>query len=283
MKSIRSSIITLLTDFGLDDFFVGAMKGVILNINPTAKIIDITHTIKPQDIRSAAFSLAESCGEFPEGTVHVAVVDPGVGSTRKPILVVAENHLFVGPDNGIFSFIYNDKNVENVIHITNDQYFRKPVSNTFHGRDIFSPVAAWISSGLDPVKLGPPISDFVTFNILKPDLHSSKSTGLDPAEAVMVQGHVIHIDRFGNLITNLTSTELPSEKIQAGIQIIVNGRKISQVQSHFAGAPPGKVFAVFGSTGRLEIAVNQGSAEKVLEASADTLVEVVQLKGGNTD
>ena len=236
------SAITLLTDFGTTDYFVGAMKGVILSVNPQAVIVDITHEIPAQDVAAGAFTLLAAYDAFPEGTIHVAVVDPGVGSERRAIVVTAGKHFFVGPDNGIFSYIYDRNPSHQTLHITNERYFRQPVSNTFHGRDIFAPVAAALSTGLDASSLGPPISDPIRF---------FKS----------VQPHIIHIDRFGNLITNITR-----ERFREGMRLLVNGRVISAFRNFFGenvGAAD-EPFAIWGSAGFLEIAVNGRSAAEFL-------------------
>jgi hypothetical protein len=234
--------ITLLTDFGTADYFVGAMKGVILSINPQAVMVDITHDIPAQHVAAGAFTLLAAYDVFPEGTIHVAVVDPGVGSTRRPIVVSAGKHLFVGPDNGIFSYIYDRNPSFEAFHITAAKYFRQPVSNTFHGRDIFAPVAAALSTGVDPSSLGPRFSDPI--QILK-----------------SVEPHIIHIDRFGNLITNITR-----DQFKDGMRLVVNGKVISAHRSFF-GENVGEMdepFAIWGSAGLLEIAVNGQSAAEVL-------------------
>ena len=235
--------ITLLTDFGTADYFVGAMKGAILSINPQAVIVDITHEIPAQDVAAGAWQLLAAYYTFPEGTIHVAVVDPGVGSSRRPIVVVAGNHLFVGPDNGIFTYIY-DRNADfQVIHITNEKYFRRPVSTTFHGRDIFAPVAAALSTGVDPSFLGPRISDPI--RLLK-----------------SVEPQVIHIDRFGNLITNITR-----DGLKEGAKLSVNRHVISVFKQFFGEeiGEPDEPFAIWGSAGFLEIAVNGRSAAEFLQ------------------
>ena len=152
-------LITLLTDFGTADYFVGAMKGVIFSINPTARVVDITHEIPPHDIRAGAFTLHAVYKSFPPQTIHVAVVDPGVGSTRRPILVVGGDQFFVGPDNGLFGYVYEREPRCRVFHLTREEYFRRPVSQTFHGRDIFAPVAAALSRGVEPPELGDEIKD----------------------------------------------------------------------------------------------------------------------------
>jgi hypothetical protein len=264
----QSGIITLITDFGLDDFFVGAMKGVILSINPSATIVDLTHTMKPHDIPAAAFTLAQAYRAFPHGTIHVVVVDPGVGSARKPLLVASRQFAFVGPDNGVFSFIYEQGEAEAVIQITSEHYFRKPVSQTFHGRDIFAPVAAWLSRGLNPDGFGHRITEYVKCDLPQPHM-------IGPTH---IRGQVIHIDRFGNLITNLTGNQLTAKILDAGIELVVADHTIGTIQTHFAENPSGEPFALFGSTGRLEIAVYLDSAEKLLNASIGTPVDVLLSK-----
>ena len=234
--------ITLLTDFGTADYFVGAMKGAILSINPQAVIVDITHEIPAQDVAAGAFTLLAAFDTFPEGTVHVAVVDPGVGSQRRPIVVTAGKHLFVGPDNGIFTHIFDRDSSFKAFHITDEKYFRQPVSNTFHGRDIFAPVAAALSTGIDPTFLGPRISDPVRL-----------SKSMEP--------QIIHIDRFGNLITNITR-----DQFKDGTQLRVNGTVIGAFRNFF-GENVGETdepFAIWGSAGFLEIAINGGSAAQLL-------------------
>lgn len=265
LSAMTSQIITLTTDFGPNDFFVGAMKGVILAVNPSATIVDLTHLIQPHDIRAAAFMVAQAYREFPPGTVHAVVVDPGVGSARRPLLVVTPRYAFVGPDNGVFSFIYAEEEVEACIHVTTEHYFRKPVSQTFHGRDLFAPVAAWLSKGLDPDCFGTRINDYVKFDLPHPEIIS----------LTHIRGHVIHIDRFGNLITNLTEKDLPPSTFRAGAKLMVNDHTITRFQSHFAQESSGEPFALFGSTGRLEIAVYLDSAEKAFGASVGTIVDVM--------
>jgi S-adenosylmethionine hydrolase len=234
--------ITLLTDFGTADYFVGAMKGVILSINPQAVIVDITHEIPAQDVAAGAFTLLAAYDAFPAGTIHVAVVDPGVGSARRPIVVSAGEYLFVGPDNGLFTYIFDRHSSFEAFHISEKKYFHHSVSNTFHGRDIFAPVAAALSTGVDPSSLGPRISDPVRL-----------STPAGP--------QIIHIDRFGNLITNITR-----DQFRPGTKLVVNGTVISAFRNFF-GENVGRAdepFAIWGSAGFLEIAVNGGSAAELL-------------------
>src|SRR6266446_7336489 len=208
------SIITLLTDFGSQDYFVGAMKGAILSINRHALIIDITHEIPPQDIETAAFSLLATYKDFPAGTIHVAVVDPGVGSTRKPILIECGEQFFVGPDNGIFSWICEREGSGRAIHLTNEAFFRHPVSATFHGRDIFAPVAAALSNGVVLEEFGDPVKDYVRL----------ESLAVKTVADGQVEARIIHIDRFGNCVTNLTRQHVSDASFKTGAKLSLNGR-----------------------------------------------------------
>jgi hypothetical protein len=258
----RQSIITLLTDFGSQDYFVGAMKGAILSVNPAAQIVDITHEIPPQDIEAAAFNLLAVYKDFPAGTIHVAVVDPGVGSTRKPILIDCGEQLFVGPDNGIFSWICEREGSARAIHLTNEEFFRRPLSTTFHGRDIFAPVAAALSKGVAMTEFGEKLSDYVRLDPLL------------PAAAGRVAGRVIHIDRFGNCITNLTRAHLGGDRAASGAKLVINGRELTSFrQSYSEGAPDGDdLFFLLGSAGFLEIAARNSSAATILNAQRGNAV-----------
>ncbi|HEX6042875.1 MAG TPA: SAM-dependent chlorinase/fluorinase [Pyrinomonadaceae bacterium] len=244
------SVITLLTDFGTADYFVGAMKGVILSINPKAVIVDITHEVPPQDVAAGAFTLLAAYDTFPKGTIHVAVVDPGVGSTRRPIVVSAGDHLFVGPDNGLLTHVYDRAPAFEAFHITASEHFRQPVSTTFHGRDIFSPVAAALSNGVEPSSLGPPISAPVRLSI------ANKPT-------------IIHIDHFGNLITNITRDQFN------GTRLAINGQVISSFRKFFGEASDDEPFGIWGSAGLLEIAVNRGSAADTLGVKRGDEVQIL--------
>lgn len=234
--------ITLLTDFGTADYFVGAMKGAILSVNPQAVIVDITHEIPAQDVAAGAFTLLAAYNTFPAGTIHVAVVDPGVGSSRRPIVVSAGGYVFVGPDNGVFTHIYDRETSFEVFHITATEHFRHPVSTTFHGRDIFAPIAAALSTGVDPGSLGVPIPDPIRL-----------PTTTEP--------HIIHIDRFGNLITNIRRNAF-----KEGATLVINGQTISTLRNFFGEEVGGaeEPFAIWGSAGFLEIAVNGRSAAEIL-------------------
>ena len=251
-------IITLLTDFGTSDYFVGAVKGVILSLNPRARVVDLTHDIAPQEIEAAAFTLLAAYKSFPKGTVHVAVVDPGVGSTRRGIAVAAADQVFVGPDNGIFSYIYDRESKFRIYELSNEKFFRETVSPTFHGRDIFAPVAAAISNGVKPARLGRQVKDPVRLTPLTPVLADSR-----------IRSRIIHVDRFGNCITNITPEVLTQEMIDAGAHLLVKGKKITSFRAFFAekSGSRGGLFAFWGSAGFLEIAVANGSAAKVLNAT----------------
>jgi S-adenosylmethionine hydrolase len=242
-------IIALLTDFGTQDYFTGAMKGAILRINSDAKIVDITHDIAPQDIHSAAFTLRSCYGDFPEKTIFVAVVDPGVGSTRRAILVKTEKYYFIAPDNGLLSFVFDKEKDFRVFELTDEKFFRHPISRTFHGRDVFAPVAAHLSNGIKPNEFGREIKDFIRFQTARPRRISD-----DRFEA-----EVIHIDRFGNLITNLRKEDLPEN-----FSVVINGKLIDRLQNFYIEAESGDSFMIFGSAGFLEIAAFQNSASKLL-------------------
>ena len=234
-------MITLLTDFGTADYFVGAVKGAILSVNPKTVIADITHEIPPQDIEAGAFTLLACYNTFPAGTIHMAVVDPGVGSERRPIIVSANEQFFVGPDNGIFSYICDREASHRTFHITAEKYFRPSPSTTFHGRDIFAPVAAALSKGVKPEKLGREIDDEVR---------------LESLDRVT---RIIHIDRFGNCITNITRDQL-----KPGAGLLINSKTIRDFRQFYGEDSSSKPFAILGSAGFFEISVNGNSAAKTL-------------------
>ena len=240
-------IITLTTDFGTSDWFVGTMKGVILGLQPRAHLVDITHEIPTGDIRAGAFALAASHGFFPRGTVHVAVVDPGVGSRRRAIAVQTTNSIFVGPDNGVLSLALAREKIKAVHQITNEQLFRRPVSNTFHGRDLFAPVAAYLSKGLALGRVGAPLKEIVKLNWPEPQRTANS-----------IRGEITYIDRFGNTITNIGNTMLAS-LTEGACEIILKGKRLCGVQPFYQAVPSGNAVAVPGSSGFLELAINAGS------------------------
>src|SRR5919199_3351856 len=232
-------IVTLLTDFGTADYFVGAMKGAVLAVNPRAQVVDITHEIPPQDVEAAAFTLLAAFDAFPPGTVHVAVVDPGVGSARRAVVVEGGGHLFVGPDNGVFGHVYERLGRFRVFHAVEERFFREPVSTTFHGRDVFAPVAGALSRGTHPSELGPEVTDFVRLPFAAPFQR----------DASTLVATVIHIDRFGNCVTNVAPRDLGEEAAARGVRLVVGGREITSFRRFFADdtGAPGEPFAVWGS------------------------------------
>jgi S-adenosylmethionine hydrolase len=250
---LADPIITLTTDFGTSDHLVGALKGVILNINPAARIVDINHNVAPFDILDGALTLANAYSYFPSRTIHVVVVDPGVGTERRPILVSGEKQFFVAPDNGVLSMIY-EREPCTVRHITAEHYFLNPISPTFHGRDIFAPTAAWLSKTLQTEAFGEAVTDFVRFTMPK-----AKSNGQ------AVKGVVLRVDAFGNLMTNLKAEDIPIGALGGGaIKLAVNGKQVLKFAQTFALGNPGEPIAVLGSAGYVEIAVNRGSAARTL-------------------
>lgn len=261
----RKALITMTTDFGDADYFVPAMKGAIYSINPAADIVDITHSIPPHDIYSAAFTVMCCYADFPKNTIHLVVVDPGVGSARRPIMVMIDDYTFIGPDNGVFSYIYQRAHVNRIVHLTTEHYFRHPVSDTFHGRDIFAPCAAYTSKLVDWRMMGEGISDPVRFNIPTPAVLSEEQ----------IRGTVLHVDRFGNLITNITPSELTEERIRGGARVRIGKHENLRVLTHFAEANQNELFAYFGSAGFLEIAVQRQSAARIAEARRGVEVEVL--------
>lgn len=246
-------IITLLTDFGLKDPYVGIMKGVILGLNPKASLVDLTHQVGPGDIVRAARIIRESFSFFPSGTIHVAVVDPGVGTNRKPILVKSRNHFFVGPDNGLFWPIIKTDPQVLLIHLTRKEFFLPHISRTFHGRDIFAPVAGHLSLGADPSKMGEIIEDLMSL----PD-----AAPIQQGETLL--GRAVGIDHFGNIITNIHRDDLTRFVGSRQMVIRVGKARINGIVETYADGAKGKLLALFGSTDHLELAVNSGRADSLL-------------------
>ena len=273
------ALITLLTDFGAADYFVGALKGAILTANRRAQVVDITHEIPPHDIQAGAFTLLAAYGSFPPGTIHVAVVDPGVGSARRPLLISTRSYCFVGPDNGLFSYVCEREGAVRVYHLTNEKFFLPPVSATFHGRDIFAPVAGALSNNVPADAFGELVDDYVQLAPLAPE----RAAG---AEEEAWSARIIHADRFGNLVTNITRRELAGEDIGRGVRLEIGGREISAFRHFYAEAAGGtqkeegaggELFAIWGSAGFLEIAAERASAAQLLKAERGQRVRVVRL------
>lgn len=256
-------LITLTTDFGTSDHFTGVMKGVIMGIAPLARIVDITHEIDPFEITAGAFVIAQAYRYFPKRTIHVIVVDPGVGSARRPILAEMAGQYFVAPDNGVLAMIFSREPQKRVRHITAGKYFLQPVSRTFHGRDIFAPVAAHLAAGVKPAKFGKTIDNYVKLNFDRPSRTGKR----------VWTGTVLKIDRFGNLITNLHIDEFPDVRTRP-FDLLAGLQPIRRLALTFSECNPGELFVVEGSSGYLEVAANQGSAAKMLGCGVGSPVEL---------
>ena len=250
------SIITLTTDFGLSDGYVGMMKGVILTIASGAQLVDISHEIAPQQVRQAAYVLHAAAPYFPAGTIHVAVVDPGVGSARRALVVRTPRGFFVGPDNGVFTLCLADAPDAECHAITNPAYGLPRVSATFHGRDVFAPAAAHLARGVHPAEFGPRIDDPVKFTLPRPVPQPDGSW----------LAHVLYADHFGNLVTSATQDLL----LDLGpVEILIGARRIARIVRTFADASPGDLVTLLGSSGHLEIAVVNGNAAQTLGLGPD--------------
>jgi S-adenosyl-L-methionine hydrolase (adenosine-forming) len=241
-------LVTLTTDFGTADHFTGAMKGVILSIAPSVQIVDITHEIRAFDILDGGFAIAQSYRYFPKKTIHVIVVDPGVGSTRRPLLVEMAGQYFIAPDNGVLSLIFAHERGK-ARHITNQRYFLNPLSRTFHGRDVFAPVAAHLAAGVPASRFGPRIEDHLRLNFDPPARQDRRTW----------TGCVLKIDRFGNIITNFHIDEFPQLHTRP-FELKIGSARVRRLALTFTECPPGELFGIIGSSGYLEVAVNQGSA-----------------------
>lgn len=252
-------VITLTTDFGISDPFVSIMKGIILNICPATTIVDITHNISPQDIRQGSFILKSSYCYFPKGTIHLCVVDPSVGSLRKPILIQTENYFFIGPDNGLFTYIIEDENILTVIELTEQNYWLKNISQTFHGRDIFSPVAAYLAKGEKLNGFGKPVKKE---ELVKVPIYKPIKTGNNYI------GKVQYIDHFGNIITNI-----PNDLVKSKIQGKIRNIEFTGLMSSFAFIEPNKLGSINGSSGYIELFVNKGNAAKLTGAQVNDNIE----------
>ena len=270
-----NSIITLTTDFGLHDEYAGIMKGVVLSRAPQANVIDLTHGISPQDIRQAAYIIHSAYPYFPAGTVHVVVVDPGVGTSRKIIAIHADDHLFVAPDNGVLTLVITgSRDRITAYEITSEELFLKPVSQTFHGRDIVAPVAAALANGVSPRTIGREIrvDDLVTIPL--PEITVDRSSG-------RISGAVVHIDHFGNAMTNIRLADMRDffkndQPFSDAVTVQIKNRTIHGLQPSYANVAPGSPVAIFGSRNYLELGVNRGKASELLDISIGD--EVLVLK-----
>jgi len=260
-----SPIISLLTDFGLEDGYIGAMHGVIYRICPQAKIVDLSHGIAPQDVRAGAFLLSAHARYFPPGTVHVAVVDPGVGSERRILLARDANYFYLAPDNGLLSFLAKKNGVE-FFFANNPKYWLPDLSSTFHGRDIFAPLAAYLANGVAVETMFAPTSDIVRLPAIRPQVRPEA-----------IQGRVMYVDHFGNLVTNIAATDLPQDA--ADWHVWAGNVEIGPLVSHYSAKKRGKLLATVGSFGFIEIAVNQGSAAATLKNYRDLEIKLRPAQG----
>jgi S-adenosylmethionine hydrolase len=260
----RPPIITLLTDFGIQDHYVASMKGVILRINPQCTLIDTTHQVTPHDIEEGAFILANACSYFPKGTIHVAVVDPGVGGPRKPVLLVTRNYFFLGPDNGLLSLAAQGDTVKQAVELTNSTFFLSRISATFHGRDIFAPAAAHLTLGIQPGVFGPRLDSWVRLDIGTPVVAGRE-----------LVGKVIHVDAFGNLVTNIRERELLQFNRVRPVVIKAGGRSINGLKRGYWEGKKGAPMALVGSGGFLEVSVREGNARKMLKMKKGDKIKVI--------
>jgi S-adenosylmethionine hydrolase len=263
----RKQVVTLTTDFGSSDHFVGVMKGVIVNINPEVEIVDLCHDVSSYDVFDAAYTLAQSYRYFPSDTIHLVVIDPGVGTARRPILARTMEYKFVAPDNGVLSLIYEREESVEVRHVTSDHYFLNPVSNTFHARDVFAPVVGWLSKGVEVDKFGDPISDYAKFASPRPKQVSEN----------LLKGVTLKVDKFGNVITNITPQDVPQlfSDNPPPFKIIINQQEVTKLNLAYSMGKPSEIFAIVGSSGFLEICTNRGSAAKALNVARGTEVGVM--------
>ena len=258
-------VIAILTDFGTRDHYAGTMKGVALGICPDATLVDITHDVPPHDVLAGALELAAAYRYFPPGTIFLTVVDPGVGSARRGIAAAAGEYRFVAPDNGVLTLVLDEAPSKKIVELTERRYARPTVSRTFEGRDRFAPAAAWLAKGIDLAALGRPAATVQRLEVPRPTIDS---TSLD--------GQVLRVDRFGNLITNIDRQTF--EKFAAGgaLTIGLGDHRVSRVVSTYADAGSGELMALFGSSDHLELAVNGGSAAAALDAGRGARVRVAR-------
>jgi S-adenosylmethionine hydrolase len=262
-----SEIVALLTDFSYRDPFVAMMKGVMVGINPALQLIDISHEISPQRIREAALILSVTYRYFAPGTIFVVVVDPGVGGARRPLVAETPDHRFVAPDNGVLGPVLDQATVRRVIHATNAQYFRVPVSQTFHGRDVFAPLAAWLSRGVDAGAMGSRIDDYVRLQLSSPGVHADGT----------VEGEVIYQDRFGNLITNLSESWLAERWGAApwqGVVVELGTSVVRGLDAYYGQRAPNELGLIMNSWGLLEIFANGGHAGQSIGAGEGSRLRI---------
>lgn len=255
-------VITLTTDFGLKDSYVGTMKGVILRIFPQATLVDITHQITPQDVLEAALIVGSAYRYFPIGAVHLVIVDPGVGGERRPLLVAGREHFFVGPDNGAFTHLLESDPAARIRRIAEPRYLLPGISDTFHGRDVFAPVAAYLARGVDPAEFGPELDDPIQLEAPRPRIWGDQ-----------IRGEVVHIDSFGNVVSNITRRQFDETVRGRRVRIELNGKTVDRISRTYSDQERGRTLALFNSHDLLEIAVREGRAERRLGAGkGDTVL-----------
>jgi S-adenosyl-L-methionine hydrolase (adenosine-forming) len=259
-------VITLTSDFGLHDNYVGTMKGVMLRIHPEVRLIDVTHQITAQDILEASLVLDNGYRYFPVGTVHLVVVDPGVGSGRRPILVAGSEHFFVGPDNGTFTAIIDGDPGARVFELRDRRYMLPAISDTFHGRDLFAPVAAFLARGVAPEEFGPLVTDPRRLTLPVPRIWGDQ-----------IRGEVVHIDSFGNVVSNISRADFERAVGESRFRVLINGKVIDRIHRTYSDQERGKALALFGSSDLLEIAVAEGRAERRIGAGkGDTVLVQIE-------
>ena len=260
------NVITLTTDFGLKDYYVSAMKAVMLGIAPEVRLVDVSHDIPSQDIMAGSWVLKNSAMLFPSGTVHTVVIDPGVGTERAPIALKVEDQYFVGPDNGIFSLLTADS-YYSAVRLCKQEYLRDNQSATFHGRDIFAPAAAHLSRGVDLHDLGEPIDELVSYRWMQPI-----------ADRDGLEGTIIHIDKFGNLITNIPQSLLNEVVADKDVKIYVGNVILNSIEPTFGAVAEGEPVAYIGSAGMLEVGINKGDAEQMLGVQKGAQISLILQK-----
>jgi S-adenosylmethionine hydrolase len=261
-------VVALLTDFGVRDHYAGTMKGVVLGICPDATLVDISHDVPPHDVLSAALELAASYRYFPAGTVFLVVVDPGVGSSRRPLAAEAGDYRFVAPDNGVLSAVFKEAPPRRVAELTERRFARPTVSRTFEGRDRFAPAAGWLAKGTEVKALGRTLTDYVRLAIPDPVVTEHA-----------VRGEVLRVDRFGNLITNIDrrSVERLGRPGEATVEILAGDHRVGRLVTTYAEITPGEVCSLFGSTEHLEVAANASSAAETLGLGRGATVSVTRV------
>jgi len=256
-------IVALLTDFGTKDHYAGTLKGVVLSVCPDANLVDIGHDIPAHDVVAGALELAACYRYFPNGTIFLVVVDPGVGSSRRGVAADISDYRFVAPDNGVLSAVFLESPPKRVVELTERKFSRPTISRTFEGRDRFAPAAGFLAKGIALVSLGKTIKDFHTIDLPRPSVSGTE-----------VRGEVVRVDRFGNLITNIDHRSFQQFGSGAAIAVVVGGREVPRIVATYADAPAGELCALFGSTDHLEVAINAGDAARTLSLGRGTPVTV---------